>query len=279
LPVCSVYDTEARAERAPERPREMTPPRIDLITRGDDCGSNDTANAAILAAFKTGMLKNTSIMAPCEAVGGAAKMLAGEPDLCCGLHATITAEWDQIRWGPVLPPDRVPSLADDRGHFFQTTRALRANAPRLSEIMAELQAQLDLLRDWGFDIRYADQHMGFGGVAEGLPEAFDEWCERQGLRSSRHYVQRLPQVDAGTDQVDRLIAQLEAAEPGQYLVVGHPAYDTQEMRALGHEGSPGSWVAPDRDGQRRMFMDPRILDYCQEHGVIPIRYDEARRLR
>jgi hypothetical protein len=253
----------------------MVQPRIRLITRGDDCGSAHTANVAIVDAYRQGMLRNVSIMVPCAYVEEAAGMLAGETGLCCGLHGTITAEWDAVRWGPVLSPDRVSSLVGARGHFFQTTRALQDHGPKLREVMLELQAQLDRARALGFDVRYADQHMGFGRVIDGLNEAFDAWCAREGIRSSRPYGRRLPDVDVEGDLVEQLIARLQAAPPGQYLIVGHPAYDNDEMRAFGHTGYPGEVVAMERDWQRCMFMDPRIVRYCGENGVQPIRYDEA----
>ncbi|MDH7569218.1 MAG: ChbG/HpnK family deacetylase [Armatimonadota bacterium] len=248
---------------------------IRLITRGDDAGTNHTANVAIRDAFRHGILRNTSVMAPCAAVEEAAALLAREKGLCCGLHATITAEWDHVRWGPVLPPNRVPSLVDQHGHFFQTTRALHQNAPRLEEILAELQAQLHRLRSLGFHVHYADLHMGFGWVAEGLEEAFAAWCAQEGLIVGHRGYRRLPSLAEANDPVEALIAALRAAEPGTYLLVGHPAYDTPEMRALGHEGYPGEVVASGRDWQRRLFMDPRVLAACHQLGVQPIRYDEA----
>jgi hypothetical protein len=256
----------------------MTEPRIDLITRGDDCGSNHTANVAIMDAYQNGILKNASLMIPCAAIDEATEMFVRDSGLCCGLHCTVTAEWDTVRWGPLLPPEHGPSLVDGRGHFFQTTRALHENGARVDEIMAELQVQLDRARDLGFDVRYADTHMGFLWVAEGLDLAFDAWCQREGILNARHYGQRLPRVDAEGDPVEQFIACLNAAPPGQYLIVGHPAYDNTEMRALGHPGNPGDEVAVRREWQRLMFMDPRIVAYCRENGVRPIRYDEATRL-
>ena len=55
----------------------MTTPRIHLITRGDDLGTNHSANAAIREAFQSGILRNASLMACCPAVEEAAEMLAG----------------------------------------------------------------------------------------------------------------------------------------------------------------------------------------------------------
>ncbi|MFL7809614.1 MAG: ChbG/HpnK family deacetylase [Anaerolineae bacterium] len=261
-------------------------PRLRLITRGDDLGCNHTANVAIRDAYQQGILRNTSIMTPAPAIGHAAELLVGKHDLCCGLHCTITAEWDNVRWGPVLPPDEVPSLVDRDGHFFQTTRTVAEHGPRLNEIMAELRAQLQRARELGFEVRYADTHMGFAHIVDGLAEAIDAWCTREGIRNARHYGRRLPPLDAAQaaatgselDPVEQFIARLATAPPGQYLIVGHPAYDTPEMHELGHEGMPGDRVAVERDWQRRLFMDPRVVAYCRENGVLPIRYDEAERL-
>ena len=257
----------------------MSTPRIQLITRGDDCGSSHTANVAILNAFTDGILRNTSIMVPCPAIQDAAEMLSDRKDLCCGLHATVTAEWDRIRWGPVLPVEKVPSLVDQNGHFFQTTRALHDHGARADEIMAELQAQLDRARCLGFDIRYADQHMMFGWVAQDLDEAFDTWCAREGIPNDYHYAQPLPKVESAGDPIEHLLAQLTAAEPGQYLIVGHPAYDNDEMRSHGHPGYPGEQVAAERNWQRLLFMDTRVVRYCRDNSVAPIRYDQALPLR
>ena len=256
------------------------PGPLRLITRGDDLGCNHTANVAIRDAYQQGILRNTSLMAPAPAIEEAALLLANEAGLCCGLHCTITAEWDRLRWGPVLPPEEVPSLVDAHGCFFQTTRAVAEHRPQLDEIVAELAAQLARARALGFDVRYADTHMGFAWVVDGLREAIDDWCTREGIRNAAHYGQRLPVLDDAPDMVDPIeafIARLRAAPPGQYLIVGHPAYDTPEMHALGHAGVTGDHVAAERDLQRRLFMDPRIVDYCRENGVVPTRYDEAER--
>ena len=68
------------------------PTRIHLITRGDDLGTNHSANAAIREAYETGILRNASLMAGCPAAEEAAELLAGERGLCVGLHSTLNAE-------------------------------------------------------------------------------------------------------------------------------------------------------------------------------------------
>ena len=121
--------------------------------------------------------------------------------------------------------------------------------------------------------------MVWGRAVEGLDERYARWCEREGLRPHHLYHRPLPRAGGQGDRVEQLLAALKAAEPGQYAVVGHPAYENAEMRALGHAGYPGEQVAREREWERRMFMDPRVVRYCQENGVVPIRYDEAVRAR
>ncbi|MDP4170622.1 MAG: ChbG/HpnK family deacetylase, partial [Bacillota bacterium] len=164
----------------------MSECRIKLITRGDDCGSNKTANQGILEAVDKGILKNVSLMACCEDIEDAAAIFARKKEVCFGIHTTMNAEWDVFRWGPVLPKSQVPSLVDEQGYFFQTVDAFAKNSPKINEVMAELQAQLYRLRDLGFNITYADQHMFFGSVIKDFDKVFDNWCKREGLINCGH---------------------------------------------------------------------------------------------
>ncbi len=245
----------------------MADAHIRLVTRGDDSGSCNTANVAIWNAYRLGILRNTSIIVPAPAFEEAAQMYAGEPGFCVGLHATLTAEWDTYRWGPVLPLDEVPSLVQPDGSFFPTTQQLHANDPQPDEMMAEIAAQLELARARGLDIRYVDTHMGFGWVKD-IDARIAEFADTEGL-IYRPQVDRLPKAEGEhRSSVEALIARLEAAEPGTYLIVGHPTYDRDEVNRMG----PGQGKA--RDWQRRMFMDREVVDYCNENDILPIRYSD-----
>ena len=246
---------------------------IRLVTRGDDSGSCNTANVAIWNAYKKGILRNTSIMAPGPAFQEAAEMFSEDKGLCIGLHVTLNAELDAVRWGPVLPREKAPTLVDPKGHFFKTTQALNDNKPDLEQMVAEVQAQLDLARAKGLEVSYMDTHMGVGWVA-GLEARLRELGDREGLLYSHIVVSGLPRVE-GTfaDPVAALIARLDAAQPGTYVVVGHPCYDRADVRMFDHAGLKESQGVA-RDWQRRIFMDKKVLDYCRKKGVEPIRYTE-----
>jgi len=253
----------------------MSNPCIRLFTRGDDLGSARSANQGIAAACRTGILRNISAMFCAPHIQDAAELLAGASEVCFGLHMTMNAEWDRVRWGPVLPPDQVPALVDEQGHFLQSTKALHERKPPLNQLMDKVQAQLDRGRALGFELKYADAHMGWTWVAPGLAEKLSRWCEREGLLYNEAQFGRLPKVDHAGDPVEKLIAQLSVAASGDYLLVGHPAYNDAEMRQLGHAGYEGEKVATGREWERKLFTDPRILSYCNIHGVEPTRFDAA----
>jgi len=251
----------------------MPPTRIRLVTRGDDAGSCRDANTAIRDAFEKGILRNAGVMAPGPAFEEAARMLKDLKGLCVGLHATLTDEWNESRWGPVLGAAKVPSLVMADGTFFKDTGAVWKHTPANDEVLAEVAAQLARARAAGLHIRYIDVHMGFDWFP-GLRPRLHDFARAERLVFGQGFLPALPKVDGqSADPVERFIAQLEAAQAGKtYLVVTHPAYDTDQMRAMTYGDRKPGEIAHERDRDRRLSMDERILEYCRTHGVEPIRY-------
>jgi len=256
--------------------------RIRLITRGDDLGCAHGLNRAMKECSEKGILKNCSVLAPAPHLEEGVKLLARAKSLCFGLHSAPTSEWDSRRWGPVAPREKVPSLVDAQGFLHLNNDSART-AVRPDEALIELQAQLDKARGLGLDIRYADLHMNTVALVPGLLENWQKWCKSQGIIAAHQVGRRLPLPDSWNspdrriqgDYVGQVISALKSAEPGDYLLVSHPGYDNAELRSLGHAGYPGEAVAHNLNWQRVAFVDARVVKYCRENGVRPIRYDEV----
>ena len=251
---------------------------IRIITRGADSGSCRSVNRAHLDAFQNGMMRNTSLMIPAPAFEEAVEMFKDLPGLCVGSHGAITDEWNEVRWGPVLGPEKVPSLVMDDGTFYKTTQELWANKPDFNEIAAELKAQIDLARSCGVKVDYLDGHMGYRWF-DGLAEVLDELCEKEGILRGEHVnrqCERLSQVSLDVaDPIEELVARLEATEPGKtYLMVTHPGYDDDELKAMTYGDNPPGEIARQRNWQRLMFMDPRVVECFERKGIEAIRYTE-----
>ncbi|MCZ6676324.1 MAG: ChbG/HpnK family deacetylase [Candidatus Poribacteria bacterium] len=244
-----------------------------VVTRGDDSGSCHSANEAIKDAFQRGVLRNPSIMVPAPMFSEGAEMYKDLDGLCIGLHATLNDEWNTNRWGPVLGARKVPSLVMADGTFFKSPRTLWDNKPSNDEILAEIEAQLDVARSNGLNIKYLDAHMAFDGFDD-LKPRLHAFAKEEGLIYGAGFLDRLPDVQGTfSDPVESLIAKLEATEAGKtYLLVTHPCYDRGDIRQMTYGNALPGEIATDRDWQRRALMDDRIVEYFKKNDVVAIRY-------
>lgn len=248
----------------------MGKPEIQLVTRADDAGSSQSANRAIVEASRAGFLRNISIMVPGPTFAEAAEMLAGSA-MCLGLHVTLNAEWDAVRWGPVAPRESVRSLVGADGMFYPTPQQSLERGVNLDEMKIEITAQLAMARAHGLAIRYLDQHMGVGWLP-GLGDWLRTFAAKEGLLFDEG-LSRLPAVGEIADPIEHLVAQLEAIGLGTYLMVTHPAYDNAEMRA--QDTVQGPRIGVERDGDRRMLCDGRVIQTCRRRGIVPCRYTDV----
>jgi predicted glycoside hydrolase/deacetylase ChbG (UPF0249 family) len=153
---------------------------ISLVTRADDLGSSHATNSAIAGAAVTGdYIKNVSCMAVGPLIEEGAELLRNCRNICFGMHATLNAEWDLIKWGPISHPSEVPSLVTPEGAFFSDPSRFAAHPPDPDQVLLEYDRQLDLLTRLGLDIRYVDSHMLPELFVEGLNQAMSDWAKQK----------------------------------------------------------------------------------------------------
>ena len=122
--------------------------RIKLAVQADDFGMCDAVNQGVVCAFRDGILTQAMMMAPCPAFD-AAVSLAKRDAIPVGLHSTLTAEWDNLRWSSLSGGG---SLADKDGSFYRTVETANANvnieeAKRTSGYFFMPVAELDGVAD------------------------------------------------------------------------------------------------------------------------------------
>lgn len=248
---------------------------VRFITRADDAGSSRSANAAIAKVLKAGFIKNVSVMAPGAYVDDAAQMLAGSKDTCFGMHTTLNAEWDRVKWGPVsqLPADS--GLTDAQGYFLANPSMFLQTKPPVELVMREVAAQLDKLTRAGFDIRYIDSHMLAEQGISGMDDAMRDFAKAKGLLDHMYYYNVPAALLQAVQQNQSLIKTLRTLPPGQYFYLAHPALDMPEMRMTGNSKVRGEDVAKSRAAETKMLSMPGIRLLMRALGVTPLRYDEA----
>jgi hypothetical protein len=129
-----------------------------LIVNGDDLGMCHAANVGTFDSLESGLMTAASLMMPCPWAYDACVHLQAHPDLDIGVHLTVNCEWERYRWGPVLGPDRCPSLVDQQGFFYSTPEDVSAHG-NAGEIMAEAEAQIRRALAWGPEPTHLDAHM------------------------------------------------------------------------------------------------------------------------
>ena len=243
---------------------------IRYIARADDLGSSYSANLAIEKVVGAGFVKNVSIMACGPQVEHAAQLLAHRKDVCFGMHTTLNAEWDRVKWGPVLPAEKCRGLVDENGYFLSDPSLFLQTKPAVETIMQEVSAQLERLHKLGFPISYIDSHMFSEMYVDGLDEAMEDFSRKKGLLDHMYFYQ-LPAWGLDLTDEEKLIQ----VPDGQYFFVIHPSLDTEEMRMTGNASVSGDWVATSRARETEIFSDK---DFCRRllaSGIRGIRYTDA----
>lgn len=255
-----------------------------LITRADDFGSAAAADQAILAGIQRGvLLRNVSCMAVGATVAQDAAALAqaaGKVDI--GLHFTLNSEWDTVKWTPCAPREKIPTLLDKTGEFYQTTDALIEAQPDLEQILLELNAQLERLTRLGLPVRYVDAHMAPDEAIPGLREAMADWAQSKGILYVRDYY-RFPPAGmpafAPTEaqyqvNVDTWLDSFVAGE--QYVYFLHPAKLSDETMAFSYAGVEPGAVAWQRELEARSVLAPVWEHRTAEREITLLRYTQAK---
>src|SRR6476659_7748545 len=130
-----------------------------LIVHADDLGVAHTVNDASIKAFASGLVNSGSIMIPCSWVPEIAAYARANPEADLGLHLTLTSEWKNYRWGPLLPGQTVASLLDEGGYLYLTESEAATHA-KVEEVEKEIRAQIERARKLGIQPTHLDSHMG-----------------------------------------------------------------------------------------------------------------------
>lgn len=270
------------------------------VIHADDIGMSQATLPAMQELLAFGLVSSAAIMVPCPWFAGAAALAAAHPNADFGVHLTLNAEWDGIRWGPVSTTDPSSGLVDPFGHFFNNTPETRQKADRTA-LRAELDAQLAFAKQAGIHITHADTHMFCLGTPDLIPlyvaAALDAGTlpvlmrprspgweffglnEDEGLLEfTRGLEERgvplidgiyMMNLDTPENRLEEAMAAMDNLPAGFTHFILHPAADTPELRAM----------APDwrcRVADLETFQDERLQAHIRNVGVQVIGYETLR---
>jgi len=243
-----------------------------LIIHADDAGLSHAENMATIKALEQGMVSSYSLMVPCRGFEEMADFAKKNPQYDYGIHLTLTCEWEQVRFGPVLPAAEVSSLLDGQGHFFKTREALK-NSATTEDVKKELKAQIEKAYACGLKPSHLDSHMYSVGSKPEFFKVYKELgreynlpvllnkhlLEMVGLNAEEHlgeedllidhaYVGKFADFETGnlSAYYDGVLKNLN---PGLNIILIHPAFDDDEMKkiTINHPNFGSEWRQIDFD--------------------------------
>jgi predicted glycoside hydrolase/deacetylase ChbG (UPF0249 family) len=243
-----------------------------LIIHADDAGLSHSENQATIKALQNGSVNSYSIMVPCPWFYEMAEFAKNNPDFDCGIHLTLTCEWENYKFGPVLPISEVSSLADQNGYFYKTRKDFKDNA-KLSEIKKEFIAQIEKALQFGIQPTHLDSHMWSVGVTPEILDIYRELGKTYNLPVfiNKGFVESISLSDKQYNFEDTLLADnlligyyadfekgelrksyekaLDNIISGFNVFLLHPAYDDFEMQGItvNHPNFGSEWRQIDFD--------------------------------
>ena len=273
-----------------------------IIIHTDDIGMCHASVQAFKDLWAFGTITSGAVMVPCPWFPAVAQMCKENPAIDMGVHATLNAEWESYRWGPVSTREASSGLMDADGYFHQWHPGVYQNA-KPEAVAVEVNAQIEKALAAGIDVTHVDSHMG----TIMSPLFIQSYIQAAG---NRLLPNMLPRLDAqgihlmGASEEDNIkyapiMAQLESMgapmvdgilgmplEHGDdhigvakklfgELPVGithfilHPSIDTQELRAIAPD-----WQA--RVANYNAFMSDELKEFIEDEDIKLIGYRQIR---
>ncbi|CAC9975825.1 polysaccharide deacetylase family protein [Flavobacterium panici] len=266
-----------------------------LIIHADDAGLSHSENQATIKALQNGSVNSYSIMVPCPWFYEMAVFAKNNPNYDCGIHLTLTCEWENYKFGPVLPVSEVPSLVDQNGYFYKTRKDFKENA-KPSEIKKELIAQIEKALQFGIQPTHLDSHMCSVGVTPEILEIYKELGKTYNLPVfiNKDFVESISLSDEKYDFENTLLADnlligyyndfekgelkksyekaLDSITTGFNVFLLHPAFDDFEMQGItvNHPNFGSEWRQIDFD----YFTSDECKTKLKENGIQLITWKE-----
>ncbi len=263
-----------------------------VIIHTDDIGMCHASVQAFKDLWAFGTITSGAVMVPCPWFPAVAQMCRENPEIDMGVHATLNAEWENYRWGPVSTRESSSGLMDDAGYFHQWHQAVYDHA-KPEAVDAEVNAQVERALAEGIDVTHVDSHMGTimnpkfiesyvqAAAKRLLPSLLPTltavgWNVMAGEEQRRTYAPIMEMLEPlGVPLVDGILGmplehgddhigvakKLFAEVPiGITHLILHPSIDTPELRTLAPD-----W--PARVANYNAFMSDELKKFIESEDI------------
>lgn len=255
-----------------------------LIINADDFGMCHAVNVAIIGALQEGIAQSATLMAPCPWTLHAMRFLAEHPDIAFGVHLTVISEWDDYRWGPITPEERVPTLLNAEGVFHNFDQMLEFLANVSSdELEMEFRAQIEVVLAAGLQPTHLDWHClrlrgrqdisalmlklarEYGLALRVADQPWSKQVQKQGLPANDYDLLDSYQIDPVT-KANHYMELLRNLPAGLSEWAVHPGLDNAELQTI----DPGGSYKRQTDFD--FLTSQQAKDVIEEEGITLLNY-------
>ena len=255
-----------------------------LIINADDFGMCNSVNEAIMHTLREGLVRSTTLMVPCPWALHAMHFLADHPEIPFGIHLTVISDPDFYRWGPVTSREKVPSLVDRAGYFYNFRGMLEMlTHVKLDQLELEFRGQIEAVLAAGLKPSHLDWHsLRFNGRTD-IFDLMIQLAKEYGMALrviGRPSIEKLQSQGLPTNDYDfldsylidpsikstRYVQLLRELPAGLSEMAVHPGLDNPELLALEPAGKHERQIDFD------FWISQQAKDIVKEEGIILLDY-------
>jgi len=292
ISVLLVGDLSAQSKNIAERLGYPADSKL-LIVHADDLAVAHSVDSASFDALEKNAVTSASILVPCPWLTEVADYAKAHPDTDLGLHLDLTSEWNTYRWGPVESKNKVATLLDSAGAFWNQSAPIAAHA-KPEEAEREIRAQVERALALGIHPTPLDTHMGSLFSTPALIAAYVKVAHEYhlpflALRIPGADLSALSDKDVVLDAIvianpnlrrdqwkDFYLNAIKALKPGLTEMIVHLGHDDAELQAItvGQEAFGSAWRQRDYD----VVTSPEFKQALVENHVILVRWRDLQKL-
>ena len=261
-----------------------------LIIHADDLGLSNSVNQTSLESLLKNTVTSASVIMNTEKVQEVADFSKNNPEIDMGVHLTVTSEWKIHKWGGVLPDKDIPSLLNNKNHFYWNKRKFTKYTD-IDQLYNELQAQVDLAISMGINISHIDSHEGALFFDPDVFKTYLKIAENNNLlafvpiQASVHFDKNFPKpkhaiivdqffmAEAGIkpDEMEQYYLNiLDNLKPGLSEIIVHFGLDNDKMKEITTEkidyGS--KW----REIDYQVFNSEKFINSIKKNNIKLVNY-------
>jgi predicted glycoside hydrolase/deacetylase ChbG (UPF0249 family) len=263
-----------------------------LIINADDFGMCYGQNIGTIRSIKEGLVSSCTLMMPCPWSLHAVHFLQEYKQVPFGIHLTFLSEYKHYRWGPLNPPQDVPTLVDNSGYFLPDNRIHELmKKVNLTELEKEFRTQIQKVFSYGLEPTHLDSHYNLHEGREDIFELTFNLAIEFGLAlrvSKKSFIEKLqgmgyptvdkPVTDSGQikpEEVTNILSQqLRDLPSGLNEWALHPGISSPELEAVmadprvkGTTGTPQG-----RQADFNLITSQEFSDLVQKSGIEILSY-------